>query len=417
MRHREEKIAIIGGGLSGLTMMHLLKEKGYTNITLYEADSRLGGKLYSTTYNGRSYELGAIFGLPSQKHFKKWLKKLNIKTDGPKLSRMNYNAKGELAPQLPKEELMAFLDEIHRLPEVLKLYPSLKDVSLKHTETALMVPFSKWCDTHGFKVLKKIYMHYFTIFGLGPLDEVPAVYVHRILNYDHLMTFMEVPEFLTCQNGVETLVKALSKGASDIRMSQRVKSIRPYPSGQQLLITDYDAVTYDVVILATPLNAFKDLYLFDESIKKMISQVKYQDFAVHLWHVDQMPMGCGCILDNLVVERRGHVTLWVNRWGGLPKRELMTTYVYEYPETKRNRTVLNIQSDLEEFGIESPRLYHAVHWKHCPYFTQEQLESGFYSKIEALQGCDGIYFIGEFMSTLSMENVMRYAEYVANAYF
>lgn len=417
MRGKEDKIAIVGGGLSGLVMLQLLKEKGYKQVTLYEGDARLGGKLYSTCYNGRSYELGAIFGLPSQKCFRKWLKKLNIKTDGPKLSRLNYNAKGELAPQLPKEELMAFLEEIHRLPTVLKLYPSLQDVSLRNTEKPLMEPFSRWCDTHGFKVLKKIYMHYFTIFGLGPLDEVPAVYVHRILNYDHLMTFMEVPEFLTCQGGVSSIVQALSKGIGDVRLSQYVKAIKPYPSGQQLVMTDYDAVVYDAVIIAAPLDRFKSLYLFDDSIRQALDHVRSQNFAVHLWHVDQMPAGCGCILDNLVVERRGHVTLWVNRWGGMPKKDLMTTYVYEHPETKKNRTVLTIQSDLEEFGIEHPRLYQAVHWKHCPYFTQDQLESGLYSKIEDLQGVDGIYFIGEFLSTLSMENVMAYAEYIANAYF
>ena len=67
---------------------------------------------------------------------------------------------------LPKEDLEGFIEELERLPLVLDKYKSLKNISAKNTEKPLMLPFSKWCDMHKFKVLKTIYVHYFTIFGL-----------------------------------------------------------------------------------------------------------------------------------------------------------------------------------------------------------------------------------------------------------
>lgn len=104
--------------------------------------------------------------MPSQKHFKNLIKKLQIKVDGPKLSRQNYNAKGELAPQIPKSLLMKFMEEMERLPSVLNKYQSLKKPSLAGTEEEIMKPFDDWCDQHGFVVLKQIYAHYFTILDL-----------------------------------------------------------------------------------------------------------------------------------------------------------------------------------------------------------------------------------------------------------
>lgn len=65
MDRRDYRIAIVGGGLSGLFIAYDLQRKGYKNVTVFEKEERLGGKLNTIWYKGKSYELGAIFGLPS----------------------------------------------------------------------------------------------------------------------------------------------------------------------------------------------------------------------------------------------------------------------------------------------------------------------------------------------------------------
>src|SRR5699024_4352689 len=143
-----------------------LQRKGYNNVTLFEKNVRLGGKLHTIWYKGKSYELGAIFGLPSYLNLRALMTRLNIKADSPKLSRTNYNAEGEKIMPIPKNDLQGFIEELQRLPQVLDMYKSLKNANIKNIEPALMQPFSKWCDIHNFKVLKTVYVHYFTIFGL-----------------------------------------------------------------------------------------------------------------------------------------------------------------------------------------------------------------------------------------------------------
>src|SRR5690554_2416183 len=123
--NKEDRIAVVGGGLSGLVIGEGLQRKGYNNVTLLEENTRLGGKLHTIMYKGKSYELGAIFGLPSYLNLKALMKRLNIKVDGPKLSRINYNAEGEKIMPIPKEDIQGFVEELQDLPKVLERYKSL----------------------------------------------------------------------------------------------------------------------------------------------------------------------------------------------------------------------------------------------------------------------------------------------------
>jgi monoamine oxidase len=58
---RQPRVAIIGGGMAGLTCAYRLKQKGVI-ATVYEASKRTGGRMYSDTttfgYAGQTCELG-----------------------------------------------------------------------------------------------------------------------------------------------------------------------------------------------------------------------------------------------------------------------------------------------------------------------------------------------------------------------
>lgn len=55
-----EEIIIIGGGLAGLTSAYALKKKGFNPLVL-EADSRLGGRIFTKCSNSNQFELGATW--------------------------------------------------------------------------------------------------------------------------------------------------------------------------------------------------------------------------------------------------------------------------------------------------------------------------------------------------------------------
>lgn len=75
-----KRIAIIGGGMAGLTVAYLLHPR--YDITLFEKTERIGGNAYTlTTSEGEEVDIAvAAFGKTSYKNFFRLLKKLNIDT-------------------------------------------------------------------------------------------------------------------------------------------------------------------------------------------------------------------------------------------------------------------------------------------------------------------------------------------------
>jgi len=65
----KEKVIIVGGGLSGLTLAYLLQKKGIS-ITLLEAASRSGGRIHTVKGSmGTPLELGATWFADKHQHF------------------------------------------------------------------------------------------------------------------------------------------------------------------------------------------------------------------------------------------------------------------------------------------------------------------------------------------------------------
>src|SRR5688500_9784396 len=55
------RIAVVGAGASGLTAALTLRDRGYANVTVFEKETRVGGKVSTFKLGSVSAELGAVF--------------------------------------------------------------------------------------------------------------------------------------------------------------------------------------------------------------------------------------------------------------------------------------------------------------------------------------------------------------------
>jgi protoporphyrinogen oxidase len=413
---KSDRIAIIGGGLTGLVVADGLRRKGYEQITVFEKENRIGGKLNTIQYKGKSYEFGALFSLPRQKHLKQMIKSFHIKTDGPRISRTYCDVEGNRRMQIPKEDLAKFLEEMDRLFEVLNRYPSLEKAIIDHVEPDLMLPFSRWCEINQFRVLKTVYAHYFTSYGLGFVEDTPALYVLRILNYDNLMSFMELPEFSTWKDGSSTLIESLQREVKELRLGQKVTKILS-KEGKVTVYTAFESLEFDQVVITAPLDQFADFFADDKEMQGFIGRIQYQDFSVYAVRVDNSIKGCGCVVENLSKERRGHVGLWYSRWDISDGDGLVMAYVSNHPKNTSVESFERVKSDLLQLGFHNPRLYQVRRWKQSPFVSTSILQKGFYDRLKAMQGKGNVYFAGEIMSTISMDNCIGYANELLKMYF
>ena len=59
----ETRIAIIGGGVSGIAAAYRLHKKGFRNVTLFEANDCIGGKARSVEIDGHVIEIGTQYSM------------------------------------------------------------------------------------------------------------------------------------------------------------------------------------------------------------------------------------------------------------------------------------------------------------------------------------------------------------------
>ncbi len=114
------KIAIIGGGLAGLTCAWYLKKNGVTDISVFEASERIGGKLKTDRVNGYQLDHGFQVLLPAYPETKRVL-------DYNKLDLQSFDKgslilkKGKKIPFYdPQNGITALLETVAKGPGSLK---------------------------------------------------------------------------------------------------------------------------------------------------------------------------------------------------------------------------------------------------------------------------------------------------------
>jgi protoporphyrinogen oxidase len=417
MVNNNEKICIIGGGISGVFIAHYLKEKGYRNITLLEKSNRIGGKCHSIRYKGRTYEMGTTMGLPSYDNINELMNKFGMTQKGPLLIRGFYNKEGNRVRQLPNEQLHDFTKQLKKLSDILKQYEFLKTPGYKNLPDELCMPFGKWCEKNDLAVIKKVYSHCFTTFGFGDVEEIAAAYVLKSLDYENLMSFVEITHVFTWPEGIGELVSRVSETIDDVRLTQNVEGINPLKDGKIMVETNQEEYIFDKVICTIPLNKFGESISNYGEGKELFNKIIYEKFRVYAYKMEGIPKICGYIPGNLKKERRGHVTIWYSRWADIDKNDIVTVYAYSKEGIGNQEAREVIETDLRNLGAKNMSLYMACNWEHFPHVDTKTLSEGFYDKLEALQGKHNIYFSGEIMNFSNTESCIIYAKDLVNRFF
>src|SRR5262249_2613589 len=78
---RSASIAVLGGGVSGLTFASRMHELGFSRVVVFEREPRVGGKPCTVDIDGRPHDLGATMGVPlDYRRVLRISRKMGIKT-------------------------------------------------------------------------------------------------------------------------------------------------------------------------------------------------------------------------------------------------------------------------------------------------------------------------------------------------
>lgn len=261
------QIAVIGAGVSGLTAAYLLQRAA--DVTLYEADGRLGGHAHTHELwaAGQVYHVDSGFIVHNERTYPTLLRlfdELGVQTQESEMSisircdgcGLEYAGGRGLTATLdqPTAALRAgYLSILRRVPDFHRQARALVASAPRTPEPTLgdfltAGGFSGYFATHFIVPLVS------AVWSCGSelAAQYPARYLYAFLDHHGMLAVSGSPHWRTVVGGSRRYVEAAAKGLTATRTSTPVRSVRRGAS-RAWVHDDADTVAeFDAVVIATP---------------------------------------------------------------------------------------------------------------------------------------------------------------------
>jgi protoporphyrinogen oxidase len=401
------RFGIIGAGAAGLTAAVTLKEMGYQNITILEKESYAGGKCRSIDYEGLSYELGAGIISGNQQTILQLAQKVGVLTVPVSFGAYNFYdvEKGKLCEDDSTivEKISFWWQLLLKYRRLCYKYPKVQEPGFTGIDPELFINFSDWAKKHHLELIQKNLECVFTGFGYGYWEEIPAAYVLKYYSWDSLKAYMR-KEIYCFPNGIQNLWQIIAKD-HQVLFNTTIRAIRRHDF--VTMETDENALEFDVLLVTCPLE---EAVLFLDSTpteKELFSKIKYNDYQTYACIIEGFPNQTGFIPDHFCATKKGQPVFWYKRY---PDTDFYTFYVLGDWQLTEKEITENIESCIHKLGGSLQQIHSVTRWKYFPHVTTEDLQNGFYEKLESVQGEKHTYYLGELLNFSMVESTAAYAK-------
>jgi squalene-associated FAD-dependent desaturase len=267
-RGAQIKTVIVGGGLAGLTAAIALAEQG-AQVTLLEAKPRLGGATCSFNRDGLIVDTGQHVFLRCCTAYQGLLAQLGMTAHAPIQPRFDAMI---LAPGGRQARLRrtALPGPLHMLPALLRYrFLSLAERSVVSRASLAMrrvdpddpaadnVRFGDWLAAHGqSEHARRVLWDLFTVAGLNVAGDDASLALAAMVIKTGLLGANDaadigVPALPLGELHGDAAASLLGTLGADVRLSTKVREIKPTPDGY-LVAVDDEQLAADEVVLAVP---------------------------------------------------------------------------------------------------------------------------------------------------------------------
>jgi predicted NAD/FAD-binding protein len=265
-----QRVAVVGAGVSGLTAAYVLS--GRHEVTLYEAEPRLGGHAHTHTVPTAHGDLRVDSGFivhndRTYPYLRRLFRELGVQARDTEMSMSIRDAstgleyaggrgvKGFVARprQLLDREYVGMLRAVKRFHGVAHDF-------LAQTDDEDTTTYGELIREHGFpESFVRLYALPLVACvwssGEGDALDYPARYLFRFLEHHGMLSVGDSPQWMTVVGGSRTYVDALAARLSDVRSGDAVVSVARTPDGVVVATHADDALR----LLADPTPAEKEV--------------------------------------------------------------------------------------------------------------------------------------------------------------
>ena len=284
------RIAVVGGGVAGLTAAYVLQREA--DVTLYEADPRLGG--HADTHEVPSSDGGVLrvdtgFIVHNRKTYPMLLRlfsELGVSTQESDMSMsivcdgcgLEYAGGRGLSGLLPSMRTVSRWRYLRMLTEVVRFNRRarrlLADGSDELTVREFLAAgrFSPYFVAHFMTPLIA------AVWSTAPTraGDYPARYLFAFLANHGMLTVTGAPTWYTVTGGSARYVERAAKGLTAVHTSTPVRSVRRVADGVEILDDCDSVVHFDAVVIAThPEQALAMLAEPTEAQREVLGAIGY----------------------------------------------------------------------------------------------------------------------------------------------
>src|SRR6478735_7513390 len=265
-----DRVAVVGSGVAGLTAAHVLARRA--RVTLYEADSRLGGHADThvvatpdgaiavdtgfIVHNERTYpNLLRLFdelGVETQESDMS----MSVRSDDHRLEWAGALGFAGLFPTWRNTLRPSYLRMLTEIPRFHRRARKLLVSRRTSTDGAPDETLRSFLDRGGFSPLFRTHFMESLVACVWSCDpavalDYPARYLFTFLQHHGMLQVFGSPQWRTVTGGSREYVERVAARLPDVRTGTKVTSVLETPRGVE--VTDGNGVveTYDAVVVAT----------------------------------------------------------------------------------------------------------------------------------------------------------------------
>jgi hypothetical protein len=445
------RIGIIGAGPGGLGAAEALREKGYTNITVFEKRNRVGGQALSLQYNTPDhrkliYELGSLQPVSSPNLYR-LIKSYNLHIDKA-VAKEDYGKHKALYLKIyscveqkclvdfakyktgfPMSQIKPLAADMIKLLSLLIKYRKLSAIGYLHLPqdkfNELAIPYDTWIDQQHFALLDtplKMLGVAGTMANPELKNELPAYivlkFMYQCLKWPPTRLRYVNGSCRLIEEGYQELWNRVAKqhhvilNAAITGISRKNHQIEVTANGKTHV--------FDKLIVTCSLQQASHFLDVTEDERALFSKIRYNSGWRVAFLAKNLPHdGVYSLKEHYLGKTHGCLTTFHAEGEVGDGVWLYTSAISD----NRNEPIEPLLKEAEkllrdEFHGEVIEWITKVFWsEYIPHCAPDDVRQGIYHKLENLQGKNDTYFIGETFSGSMHATVVDYAYAKVKAVF
>ncbi|KAK6937080.1 Phosphopantetheine binding ACP domain [Dillenia turbinata] len=419
------RICIVGAGPSGLSAAYALVRLGYTNVTILEKSSSVGGMCESVDINGKVYDLGgqvlAANSAPSIFHIAKEIGAQLEEMDSHKFAYID-SSSGDI------QEMKLVDDYVSVISMTLKLQDQAKSsgrIGVHAVSEIASDSTPTFLKGHGFESVPKSVAHGYTASGYGFIQDMPYAYVHE---FTRTSMAGKIRRF---KGGYGNFWQKVSKSLPvqvfcstevlRVRRNQRSISVTVRDSDGEASLLEFDKIIMSGAFPFTTATTYRssqghsaESTLLDTSELEMelfskVRTIDYYTTVLEIIGLEHIPMGFYYFPEFMDDPATIGHPVAMQRFYADTNVFLFWSYGNS-DDVQGPQVIESAISTVQRMGGEVKKVVLERRFKYFPHVTSKDMKEGFYDRLELeLQGQRNSYYIGGLMAFELTERNSSYA--------